>query len=449
MAISFMTRIKACLWYFDKIMNHMCRYLFGLFAVLPVLTGLVSCDKPHDRLPEGETFEFELVSKTTESITVAVIPKDKNIRYYAGAMEKEVYDERWNGDLSGFPEVIFENWKNSFDDDFYGYASLEDCYYGETSTGTDTIAYVGLKQLTQAYVYAFGLNPDGTVSTDVYVSEAYVTDEVSPSDNKFVISRVEDTSIQVEPSNNDPYCCYMLTKDAFDTYGGAEKVAEAYIETNYYKINTLVAVGRQIWDFSQIVELYGPGNYVAMAFGTQSGALTTEVETLEFEYGKELPTPEDGEKFSNLVADAYFEPMSAYWEWGGTFDPYAVRLVFRDMVSFENYEFERDRMSLCFQVAKNKVPYDMAGEYEISADLSEGTVVQGWRVEEEEYGFSEYFGSLYSWRGNISNPDASIDSGTVVLKANGDGTYTVDVRGYDMNGYQIRASYTGNIEMKV
>ena len=36
-----------------------------------------------------------------------------------------------------------------------------------------------------------------------------------------------------------------------------------------------------------------------------------------------------------------------------------------------------------------------------------------------------------------------------MVRVNGDGTYTVDVRGYDMNGYEIRTSYTGNIEMKV
>lgn len=42
-------------------------------------------------------------------------------------------------------------------------------------------------------------------------------------------------------------------------------------------------------------------------------------------------------------------------------------------------------------------------------------------------------------------PNASIDSGTVTIEKNSDGTYTVTVDAQDMNGHAIRANYTGAI----
>ena len=42
-------------------------------------------------------------------------------------------------------------------------------------------------------------------------------------------------------------------------------------------------------------------------------------------------------------------------------------------------------------------------------------------------------------------PNASIDSGTVTIEKNSDGTYTVTVDAQDMNGHAISANYTGAI----
>lgn len=392
-------------------------------------------DTPPDHTPD---FTFELTGKSSGSITVHITPKNGTGNFYWAPIEESTLNDKYGSDPAAAAATAVMMLKTQYAD--YGYDSFEEFYASQISTGAETMTYDGYDAQTPLYCIAFGLDETGTITTDVNLSERYVTDAVSPSANTFRITMTDKTTVRVEPSNEDTYTFYIFPKSTVDAYESLDKLAAAFVEQNKNSMHLLTFSGPREKDFYDVFATYGAGTYIAFAFGYESGCITTGVTAESYEY--EVADPMVGEPFSNLTGDvsvtcteAYFEPAlddNAFTDQALTY--------FLALRAEDSYGLMETRLGLYIQKQPD-APFSgsMAGTYRIDGSLAPDTVVKGWKDAD-----GWYHGSIYYEMGAYV-PNASINSGSVTIVDNADGTYRVTVEAQEMNGHAIRADFTGRI----
>lgn len=392
-------------------------------------------DTPPDHTPD---FTFELTGKSSGSITVHITPKNGTGNFYWAPIEESTLNDKYGSDPAAAAATAVMMLKTQYAD--YGYDSFEEFYASQISTGAETMTFDGYDAQTPLYCIAFGLDETGTITTDVNLSERYVTDAVSPSANTFRITMTDKTTVRVEPSNEDTYTFYIFPKSTVDAYESLDKLAAAFVEQNKNSMHLLTFSGPREKDFYDMFATYGAGTYIAFAFGYESGCITTDVTAENYEY--EVADPMVGEPFSNLTGDvsvtcteAYFEPAlddNAFTDQALTY--------FLALRAEDSYGLMETRLGLYIQKQPDApFPGSMAGTYRIDGSLAPDTVVKGWKDAD-----GWYHGSIYYEMGAYV-PNASINSGSVTIVDNADGTYRVTVEAQEMNGHAIRADFTGRI----
>lgn len=392
-------------------------------------------DTPPDHTPD---FTFELTGKSSGSITVHITPKNGTGNFYWAPIEESTLNDKYGSDPAAAAATAVMMLKTQYAD--YGYDSFEEFYASQISTGAETMTYDGYDAQTPLYCIAFGLDETGTITTNVNLSERYVTDAVSPSANTFRITMTDKTTVRVEPSNEDTYTFYIFPKSTVDAYEGLDKLAAAFVEQNKNSMHLLTFSGPREKDFYDVFATYGAGTYIAFAFGYESGCITTGVTAESYEY--EVADPMVGEPFSNLTGDvsvtcteAYFEPALE----GNAFTDQALT-YFLALRAEDSFGLMETRLGLYIQKRPDApFPGSMAGTYRIDGSLAPDTVVKGWKDAD-----GWYHGSIYYEMGAYV-PNASINSGSVTIVDNADGTYRVTVEAQEMNGHAIRADFTGRI----
>lgn len=392
-------------------------------------------DTPPDHTPD---FTFELTGKSSGSITVHITPKNGTGNFYWAPIEESTLNDKYGSDPAAAAATAVMMLKTQYAD--YGYDSFEEFYASQISTGAETMTFDGYDAQTPLYCIAFGLDETGTITTDVNLSERYVTDAVSPSANTFRITMTDKTTVRVEPSNEDTYTFYIFPKSTVDAYESLDKLAAAFVEQNKNSMHLLTFSGPREKDFYDMFATYGAGTYIAFAFGYESGCITTGVTAESYEY--EVADPMVGEPFSNLTGDvsvtcteAYFEPALE----GNAFTDQALT-YFLALRAEDSYGLMETRLGLYIQKQPDApFPGSMAGTYRIDGSLAPDTVVKGWKDAD-----GWYHGSIYYEMGAYV-PNASINSGSVTIVDNADGTYRVTVEAQEMNGHAIRADFTGRI----
>ena len=392
-------------------------------------------DTPPDHTPD---FTFELTGKSSGSITVHITPKNGTGNFYWAPIEESTLNDKYGSDPAAAAATAVMMLKTQYAD--YGYDSFEEFYASQISTGAETMTYDGYDAQTPLYCIAFGLDETGTITTDVNLSERYVTDAVSPSANTFRITMTDKTTVRVEPSNEDTYTFYIFPKSTVDAYESLDELAAAFVEQNRNIMHLLTFSGTREKDFYDMFATYGAGSYVAFAFGYESGCITTGVTAESYEY--EVADPMVGEPFSNLTGDvsvtcteAYFEPALE----GNAFTDQALT-YFLALRAEDSFGLMETRLGLYIQKRPDApFPGSMAGTYRIDGSLAPDTVVKGWKDAD-----GWYHGSIYYEMGAYV-PNASINSGSVTIVDNADGTYRVTVEAQEMNGHAIRADFTGRI----
>lgn len=386
---------------------------------------------------ETPSFQFELISKTSGSITVRVTPENFEGNYYWAAIDESTLNDRYSNNPAAAASDVITMLKSQYGD--YGYNSFEEFYASQISSGSETETFDGYMAQTAVYCLAFGLDEAGGLTTDVILSEAFTTDAVEPSSNTFQIS-FEETSVSITPSNNDTYTFYLFPKSTVDAFDSLDALAEAFITQNKNMMSLLTYTGPQTKDFYSTFFENGAGEYVAFAFGYESGCITTDVTSETFEYA--VADPSVGDPFSNLTGDVSVDCTDAYYEaaLGGNKFSENAATYFIALQAESSYFGPETRLALYLQKESDAVfPDDMAGTYKINASLEPESIVKGWKDAD-----GNNHGSIY-YEKDAYVPNASIDSGTVTIVDNGNGTYTVTVDAKDMNGHAIRASYTGAI----
>lgn len=392
-------------------------------------------DTPPDHTPD---FTFELTGKSSGSITVHITPKNGTGNFYWAPIEESTLNDKYGSDPAAAAATAVMMLKTQYAD--YGYDSFEEFYASQISTGAETMTFDGYDAQTPLYCITFGLDETGTITTDVNLSERYVTDAVSPSANTFRITMTDKTTVRVEPSNEDTYTFYIFPKSTVDAYESLDKLAAAFVEQNKNSMHLLTFSGPREKDFYDVFATYGAGTYIAFAFGYESGCITTGVTAESYEY--EVADPMVGEPFSNLTGDvsvtcteAYFEPALE----GNAFTDQALT-YFLALRAEDSFGLMETRLGLYIQKRPDApFPGSMAGTYRIDGSLAPDTVVKGWKDAD-----GWYHGSIYYEMGAYV-PNASINSGSVTIVDNADGTYRVTVEAQEMNGHAIRADFTGRI----
>lgn len=392
-------------------------------------------DTPPDHTPD---FTFELTGKSSGSITVHITAENGTGNFYWAPIEESTLNDKYGSDPAAAAATAVMMLKTQYAD--YGYDSFEEFYASQISTGAETMTFDGYDAQTPLYCIAFGLDETGTITTDVNLSERYVTDAVSPSANTFRITMTDKTTVRVEPSNEDTYTFYIFPKSTVDAYESLDKLAAAFVEQNRNSMHLLTFSGTREKDFYDVFATYGAGTYIAFAFGYESGCITTDVTAENYEY--EVADPMVGEPFSNLTGDvsvtcteAYFEPAlddNAFTDQALTY--------FLALRAEDSYGLMETRLGLYIQKQPDApFPGSMAGTYRIDGSLAPDTVVKGWKDAD-----GWHHGSIY-YEMEAYVPNASINSGSVTIVDNADGTYRVTVEAQEMNGHAIRADFTGPI----
>lgn len=179
-------------------------------------------DTPPDHTPD---FTFELTGKSSGSITVHITPKNGTGNFYWAPIEESTLNDKYGSDPAAAAATAVMMLKTQYAD--YGYDSFEEFYASQISTGAETMTFDGYDAQTPLYCIAFGLDETGTITTDVNLSERYVTDAVSPSANTFRITMTDKTTVRVEPSNEDTYTFYIFPKSTVDAYESLDELAAA------------------------------------------------------------------------------------------------------------------------------------------------------------------------------------------------------------------------------
>lgn len=196
--------------------------------------GLKTADKPL-------AFNIEISGQANEAITYTVTPTDPAVStWFSDILSKEKFDTEVanpenGGSIKGFDKAWF-TWMAGV----MGSPSWTDelAYYLKTGTQEITTkpSEKFLRWNTDYVVYCYGVNKDGTYTSDV-VKKTFKTAKPVPSTNKISakIKSIEANSFvaAVTTSNDDPYFITAQRKDNVDTFKSDDDLVYSLVSQNY------------------------------------------------------------------------------------------------------------------------------------------------------------------------------------------------------------------------
>lgn len=236
----------------------------------------------------GLSFDIEILSVGSRSVVLNCIPSDLEATYIAMTSDKDDYYSLEEGSEEFFAQDInyFIEWGMAFGDES---TTEEEAISMFLRTGAMENYEITLDKPMSEYVfYAYGLNPDGTVTSQVFKKE-FTTTEPEAQDCTFdflVRPSLDGIRINVIPSSiNVQYYWSVMEKSEFDAYGAdaAGKIAQQLLEEAQ---SSGTGMGQVLFYHNQsdiFSELTEGGSYVVFAFGCDvTGVVTTELMKKEF-----------------------------------------------------------------------------------------------------------------------------------------------------------------------
>ena len=415
-------------------MKRFFRFIFALLALFCVactnsgeeggLPGGDNGGNGGNTPPPAVTFAIEVSDKTPINAKVSVTPSDKTITYFCDAVSKVEFERFATAKYCA--RKVISDLKTACESQGY---TLVDVLL----TGADSRRFIGFVPETEYYVLAFGVDADGTITTEVAIQPFTTLAEVVDAEMTFKVKVSNITTngayVVVTPSNSAATYYYdVVSKEELDGYADAKTYAKKVI-ASIKEHNDLYGISLA-WNLSAGVDKYlfkegtialAPNtDYCAFAFGvTTEGTITTEVILVPF---KTLAVSEAGDKnIDNLV-------------WGrvtGYGDEYNVGAKNWVIVLYDETRTSEFDIELQTELSATELPL---GEYPINSTMSAGTAIAG--ADDEGY-----YGTF--WKNSVET--VFCKSGTVVLGKEGD-NYTISVNALDDHGNTITASYAGELE---
>lgn len=376
------------------------------------------------------TFTIQLSDITSSSVYMAVTPSNNTDTYFFDVVPQYVmahYDtpEVFAADYVSQLISIYEQYDLVFADDL--------------SQGEDAWQYEqgNLEPNTEYYAIAFGVTPEGTITTKVTM-ESFKTlapTPAAPSDNVLTVDVSQITAtgalISVETTNNDTYYFDVIEKSAIDEYGSPLDFALEYIvrvkntyEAYGYTLADALSSGPDSYLYDGI--LTPNCEYYAIAFGvTADCCINTSVVTVPF---KTLEMVKSDKAFNNLS-------YGYYTNYGDYYGSNAANWYI-DLYPEEGMDM------LILEVQTPLDATDFTGNYPLASTFDAGTAVAGF-IDSESYIGGSYWCTLNS---SYEIADyAFCNTGNVAISKSGE-DYTIVVDAVDPDGYKITANYTGTIE---
>lgn len=225
------------------------------------------------------TFTIQMTGITTTDAVITVTPTDNQVPYFYAALTVEEY-EKTVVDDKGLDEYMSEYLAAVME--FYG-VDMAAAIDKNTFKGPVNDTFSGtLKPGTDYYAFAFGLNEQGRINTQV-CREPFSTEAIKPSDNKFTVSVSDITSgggiITLTTTNMDPYIIEVLFTQ--DVNGLSDEAIVAGLEKLYEgRLPMFVKRGDLVLNGEG--QLQPDTDYTVVVFGYDGGFATSPITRKSF-----------------------------------------------------------------------------------------------------------------------------------------------------------------------
>lgn len=233
----------------------------------------------------GDDFVIEPAEITSSVIKVNIVPKDKDITYYACFTDQVGYGRAWDeyGSIYAMDKEWWTYMASQYNKTWLEILPSQVNKGGYTIDGGTDYGFILWDH--EYYAYCYGLNMQGEMTTPLYIKK-FKTLTPTPSENKITVESVtpgEDGKVMVKitTTNDDPY------------YVGAQK--KSYIESWAKNLGSNEAMFKKlisqqnptplyIHNGSQEIELYCAtrnADYSVIICGYDGGP-TTELQLVPF-----------------------------------------------------------------------------------------------------------------------------------------------------------------------
>ena len=317
--------------------------------------------------PVDCSFQIEVSDVSSRTATAKVTPSNSSCTYFWDCVSAKEYAS-YGGD-EGIIAKNVELIRGAVE--IYKMAGYDINFSYFLSSGEKSDSFKSLISGTEYVVFAFGLDPSGTGTTQVYRT-SFTTGAVEPSSMTFTGRAYEikfnGAKILFTPSTDDEtYFTDCMDWETFSKFKSDKEITDWVISEAGSSIDSYLVAGEHVVDASDL--LASKTKYVAYAFGYNGGA-TTGVTTVEFTT-PEMPTGSgvtvgiecnvvDGSKYGaeyagQKVAEITLSPSAAAEHWYGG--------VYRNLDGFDEYNIieavrmngYKDRKSLAFVLSGTEV----------------------------------------------------------------------------------------------
>lgn len=224
-------------------------------------------------------FSIDISNVTKTGAGIKIIPSNTQCTYFCDYLTTAEY-KNYGGD-KGIETANVDLIRRAVE--IYQMAGYDRDFSDFLYTGTVTANPSSLVSGVDYTVFAFGLDPSGTVTTELYV-KTFRTEAPEQSSLTFKTEvfdlKFNGAKIGFSPSNDDEtYFTDCMDYETFSSFESEQDVIAWVISQAGSSINSFLAQGYHIVDASSL--LSPETKYVAYAFGYNNGA-TTSLATVEF-----------------------------------------------------------------------------------------------------------------------------------------------------------------------
>ena len=415
--------------------------------------------------PTELTFEFGVEDLTSTSATVWAYPSDKTMSYYFDTMSLEEFEMFEPTELC---DLIVELWAEMGAEEGL---SLEETLEIMCSVGDDKWTPTAMEPNTDYVVYAFGLNYDGTYTSELQHHVFRTLWAEGPGDVNFVADQIWGAYYGEMYTPGWGNYWFFLTDNGFDEYGWE------YPNSTYYRIdlyaplvedlsNIQVPVGTYTLDpddtyavgtFSVGYSCYwqsdaeGNQKFEPIPFDSGTLEVTEEGMTLEVVIAGETHyvtfegtynlTDESPSTMSTLTEDLEVDMAGCTIDieewgdyWGCGYCNWYI-MMYPNVANGNRVYFQFDLISAYVDAASGYL-----GTYTGSFNFEPSTYITGFN-DGGQAGGSWYFEE----DGNNIYNQAPLSQGTLEITLNEDGTHTFELEAYDDAGNLITMSHTADL----
>lgn len=416
--------------------------------------------------PTELTFEFGVEDLTSTSATVWAYPSDKTMSYYFDTMSLEEFEMYEPTELC---DLIVELWAEMGAEEGL---SLEETLEIMCSVGDDKWTPSAMIPNTDYVVYAFGLNYDGTYTSELQWEVFRTLEAEGPGDVNFVADQIWGMYYGEMYTPGYGNYWFFLTDNGFDEYGWE------YPNSTYYRIDLYAPLAEDPSNINVPVGTYtfDPEDTFAQwtfsasysCYWETDGEGSPKFDNLPFESGT-LVVTEDG-----MVLDVVIAGETHHVTFEGSYSladesPSSLSTLTDDVetdmtnctirvTDYEDYwgcgyrnwyiemlpnieKGQKDYLLLDLISAYPDAESGFLGTYEASFNFEPSTFVTGFN--DGGYPGGTWYFEVDSMGQTVNQ--APLSAGELTISENEDGTHTFVMEAYDENGYAVTMNYTGYI----